>query len=81
MVDVLPICIIYTNDNGEADNKLVCVAKNARWITYRVRRIVRFVKSYKKGSKVLSISWKPENIRYELAKCKAYYNLFKGRKV
>lgn len=77
--DVLPICMIYSIDNGETDNKLICgTTKARRNLRRQVKQIVRFVNKYKKGSLVLKVTWKEENLRYEVAKCKAYKHLFSG---
>lgn len=75
---VMPICIIYTQDAGVTDNKLICAAPNAP--AYRVRntvnKIARFIGRYKDDSIVTRISYKDIDIRYELAKTKAYKQLF-----
>ena len=74
-----PICMLYTIDNGVADNKLITVVNGSyRRVMKKVKAIIRFVDKYKQGSKVYAISWKESNIIYEIAKCKAFYNLFKG---
>lgn len=75
---VMPICIIYTLDGGIADNKLICVAPTATAYGIRrtVDRIARFICRYKADSLVTRISYKDIDIRYELAKTKAYKQLF-----
>lgn len=78
-VEVLPICIVYCLDNYQIDNKLICASRTARGnIKARVRKILRFINKYKKGSYALYNSYKDINIRYELARCKALRKLFKG---
>ena len=78
-VEVLPICIFYCIDGLDIDNKLVCAASTAgKNIKRQVKRIKHFISRYKKGSFVAGMSYKDSNIRYEIAKCKAYYKLFKG---
>ncbi len=80
VVDALPIALIYCIDNGKVDNKLVCAAPTAgKNIKRLVDKIVRFIAKYKRGSMPVSITWKESNIRYEVAKCKAYKKLFKRR--
>lgn len=77
VVNALPIALIYCIDNGKVDNKLVCAAPTAgRNIKRLVNRIARFIAKYKRGSMPISITWKESNIRYEVAKCKAYKKLF-----
>lgn len=80
IVDALPLCIIYVVDNGFIDNKIICAAGTASkyGIHRTVSKIFRFIEKYKKNCFPVFISWKPQNTTYELAKCKAYYNLFKG---
>lgn len=75
----LPLCLIYTMDNGQVDNKLVCATVTAKCFSFKhkINKIVRFINKYKKGSQAVLVSWKADNIRYELAKCKALYRLFK----
>lgn len=78
IVDVLPICLVYCVDNGEVDNKLICAARTAgKNLKWAIRRIVRYIGKYKKNSYPVAVTWKESNIRYELAKCKAFYELFK----
>ena len=80
IVDTLPLCIIYCIDNGQVDNKVICAAPTAGKHNFHtiVNRIFKFIEKYKKNSFPVFVSWRPQNITYELAKCKAYYNLFKG---
>lgn len=80
VVDVLPICMVYCVDNGVIDNKLICAAPTARHLRWTAKRIYHFIKRYKKGSFPVLVSWKESNIRYEVAKCKAYAKLFRGGK-
>lgn len=81
IVDVFPICLMYCIDNLQVDNKLVCAAVNAGGnIRMAVRRIAHFVKKYKKGCFMAGVSWNESNIRYEIAKCRAYHKLFRGGK-
>lgn len=76
--EALPICIIYSIDNWEIDNKLICATRSAKNINRTVKRIKRFVGKYKRNSFVAGVSWKDFNIRYELARTRAMYKLFKG---
>lgn len=76
--EVMPICMLYCADNGKVDNKLIVATPTATMVEYQIRRIIRFVERYKKGSVVLATTWKESNITYELAKCKAYRKLFIG---
>lgn len=78
VVNALPIALIYCIDNGKVDNKLVCAAPTAeRNIRRLVGKIVHFIAKYKRGSMPISVTWKESNIRYEVAKCKAYNKLFR----
>ena len=76
--EVMPICMLYSADNGKVDNKLIVATAEATNIEWQVKRIIRFVSNYKKGSVVIGATWKESNITYELAKCKAYRKLFTG---
>jgi len=74
--EALPICMIYSVDNGEVDNKLICATRSAKNINRTVKRIIKFVGKYKANSYVAGVTWKDFNIRYELARTKAMYKLF-----
>ena len=76
-VEALPICLVYCIDNGQIDNKLICATTKAHYIKWKLYQIIYFINKYKKGSKALRVTWNPENIAYELAKCKAYAKLFR----
>lgn len=79
VVDGLPICLIRCIDNMQVDNKLVCIAPTARGdIKWTVKKIFKFIRKYKKNCFPVCITWKDSNIRYEIAKCKAYYKIFRG---
>ena len=82
VIDAMPICIIYVIDNMVVDNKIICAAPTAGKynINKLVKKIFRFIHKYKKNSFPVSASYKSANIQYELAKCQAYYNLFRGGK-
>lgn len=76
--EVLPICMIYSIDNWELDNKLICATRSAKNINRTVKRIIKFVGKYKSNSFVAGVTWKDFNIRYELARTRAMYKLFNG---
>lgn len=79
IAEVIPDSLIYCIDNGRIDNKLICLTERIRFKKYKIKKIAKYIKKYKKETTPTRITWNKDNIRYELAKCRALKNLFKGK--
>lgn len=79
MYEIFPLCLVYVLDQGQIDNKLICgtLTTSKHNLKRQMNKVRRFIAKYKRGCIVLGLTFDTDNIRFELAKCKALYQIFK----
>lgn len=79
-VDVAAVAAIVCIDNGCRDDKFICIKSgyktSAKRIDRTIKKLVRIIRKYKKGTIVVGVRRTAGWMYYELLKCRTYKKLF-----
>nr|DAH56601.1 MAG TPA: Inorganic pyrophosphatase [Caudoviricetes sp.] len=81
-VDVVAVAAIICFDEGQRDDKYICIARGSRVSSWRlkhtIKKLVRAIRKYKKGAVVVGVKNSGSWMHYELTKYRKYKKIFIG---